>query len=127
MARACFLFFTHLDQTCLERPLNIRILTRPFSGHENVRPTQTALANSDSDAFLVPIDCFDASEPNLKDENKPTPDTLGSIDMFKTLFKCIFDIVVDVLALVDGTCTIGDGGHGIVVGEVNGRERHGDQ
>jgi len=47
--------------------------------------------------------------------------------MFKTLFKCIFDIVVDVVALVDGTCAIGDGGYGIVVWEANGRKRHGDQ
>jgi len=43
--------------------------------------------------------------------------------MFKTLFKCIFDIVVDVVALVDGTCTIGDGGYGMVVWEANGRKR----
>jgi len=65
--------------------------------------------------------------PNSKAENKPTPHTLGSIDMFKTLFKCILDIVVDVVALVDGTCAIGDGGYGIVVWEANGRKRHGDQ
>lgn len=46
--------------------------------------------------------------------------------MFKALVKCIFDIAVDVFALVDGARTIGDGGDEIVVGEANVRKRHGN-
>jgi len=46
--------------------------------------------------------------------------------MFKALIECIFDPLMDVFALVNGACTIGDGGDGIVVREGDVRKRHGN-